>query len=193
MNTSDSQTELSAAVATTSQKYAELLTDYQELALYSELTDEDADRLDHIYAVAEKHPMLSFLMTEIDHGLNHRLGLLTDVAVEDYKNQQAWLRERLEQTPFEHDHRQEVQRMLADEGFYEGPIDGVLGNRSTQAIKQMTTQMQELLSQQGFYKKNIDGLFGKFSIEAVKAFQQSKLLDDSGVPNKETFLALQSE
>jgi murein L,D-transpeptidase YcbB/YkuD len=193
MNTSDFQTELSAALKTTSQTYAELLANYHELALRIELSDEDTEQLDQIYAEAEKHPMLNFLLSEIDHSLNHRLGLLNETAIESYKDQQAWLRERLEQTPFEHDHHQEVQRMLADEGFYEGPIDGVFGSRSTQAIQQMNTQMQELLSQRGFYNRRIDGLFGEFSIKAIKDFQKSKSLEDNGIPNRETFLALQAE
>jgi len=193
MYTDDYSTELSAALMATSQTYAALLADYQELALRNELSDAATDRLDQIYAEAEKHPMLSFLLTEMDYGINKRLGLLSDKAIRDYKDQQAWLRERLEQTPFEHDHHQEIQRMLADEGFYEGPIDGVLGSRSTDAIKKMTTQLQERLSARGFYDKDIDGEFGKFSSEAVRAFQQSKSLKDSGVPNKETLIALRTE
>ncbi|MEM6597483.1 MAG: peptidoglycan-binding domain-containing protein [Cyanobacteria bacterium P01_D01_bin.36] len=193
MSTNDYSNELSAALVTTSHTYTALLADYQELALCHELTDKDADRLDQIYAEAEKDQMLNFLLTEIDHGINKRVGLLSDEAIEGYQDQQAWLRERVEQTPFEHDHHQEVQRMLADEGFYEGPIDGVLGSRYTDAIKEMTTQLQERLSVRGFYKRNIDGEFGRFSSEAVKAFQQSKSLKDSGVPNKETLSALRSD
>lgn len=193
MNKKDCQTELTAALITATQVYSELLADYQELSLCSELTEKDAARLDQIYAEAEVHPMLNFLITELDHSLNHQLGLLSEESVESYKNQQAWLRERLEQSPLEHDYRQEIQRMLADAGFYEGPIDGVIGSRSTQAIRAMTTQMQELLSKRGFYKKNIDGEFGRFSVEATKDFQKSKALKDSGVPDKETLLALRSE
>jgi murein L,D-transpeptidase YcbB/YkuD len=193
MDTSNFQTALGAALETPSQKYAEMLTDYQKLALNQELTDEDAERLAQIYAEAEQCPLLNFLLTELDHRLNSQLGLLSNDAIEDYKNQQAWLRERLEQTPFEHDHRQDVQRMLAESGFYEGPIDGVLGKRSAEAIRQRNTRAQKLLSERGFYKKEIDGLLGKFSIEAVKDFQKSKSLEDNGVPNHETLLALQSE
>lgn len=194
MNTNkDYSIGLGAALAATSQTYSALLADYKELALRKELTDEDSERLDQIYAEAEAHPMLNFLITEIDHIINKQLGLLSDDAIKGYQDQQAWLRERLEQTPFEHDHHHEVQRMLADEGFYEGPIDGVLGRRSTDAIKQMTTQLQQRLSDRGFYDKSIDGEFGKFSSEAVKKFQQSRSLKDSGVPNKETLIALRNE
>lgn len=193
METNDYQTELLAALLAAIEEHGNLLADYQELALYRELTDEAADRLDLIYAAAEKDPMLNFLLTEVDHVLNRRLGLLTNKAVEGYKDQQAWLRERLEQSPLEHDNRQEVQKMLAEEGFYEGPIDGVIGSRSTQALKQMTTQVQKHLFQRGFYNQDIDGFFGKSSSQAVKAFQQSKSLDDSGLPNRETLIALKSE
>jgi murein L,D-transpeptidase YcbB/YkuD len=193
MDTNIFQTDLGAALETTKQKYAEMLTDYHKLALDKELADEDADQLDQIYAEAEQHPMLNFFLTEIDHRLNRKLGLLSNDALECHKNQQAWLRDQLEQAPFDHDHRQEVQRMLAELGFYQGPIDGVLGDRSAQAIKQMNTRIQELLSKRGFYNKSIDGLFGKFSIEAMKNFQKSKSLQNHGVPNRETLLALQPE
>ena len=194
METNENQSMLIAALLATTQQHDELLTNYQELALSSELTDTAADQLDQIYEEAEKDPMLNFLLTEIDHTLNHRLGLLTDDAIEGYKDQQAWLRERLEQKPFEHSNCEEVQRMLAEAGFYEGPIDGVLGSRSTQALRQMTTQVQERLSQRGFYnKEDIDGFLGKSSHQAVKAFQQSKSLEDSGLPNRETLIALSSE
>ena len=84
--------------------------------------------------------------------------------------------------------------MLAEAGFYEGPIDGVIGPRSTQALKQMTIQIQENLSQRGFYNQDdIDGFFGRSSRQAVKAFQQSRSLEDSGLPNRETLIALRSE
>ena len=191
MNANDFQAELVSALLKVTQEHAELLANYQELALCKELSDEAADRLDQIYAVVEHHPMLNFLLTEIDHTLNCRLGLLTEEAVKDYKDQQAWLRERLEQKPFENSHCQELQKMLAATGFYEGPIDGVLGHRSNQAFKQMTIQLQEYLSHREFYTKDIDGQFGKFTSEAVKAFLQSKSLEDSCVPNRETFSALQ--
>ena len=194
MDTNDSQTDLLAALLTATKQHDELLTNYQELSLCNELTDKASDQLDQIYAKALNDPMLNFLLTEIDHILNSYLGLLSDEAVGGYKDQQAWLRERLEQTPFEHRNCQEVQKMLAEAGFYEGPIDGVIGPRSTQALKQMTIQIQENLSQRGFYNQDdIDGFFGRSSRQAVKAFQQSWSLEDSGLPNRETLIALRSE
>lgn len=190
---SDCQHELIPALLQASEDYADLLTDYKEIALCNELSEEAEGRLEQIYAEAEEQPMLNFLLTELDHILNRQLGLLDSVAIEGYKDQQAWLRERLEQAPFEYAHRQQVQKMLAEEGFYEGPIDGVFGNRSTQAMERLNTQVQELLHERGLYTAQIDGVFGRHSIKAVRAFQKSKALEDSGTPNRETFLALQSE
>lgn len=193
MDSSDAQTELVTALDEVQLKYAKLLSDYQEIALTHELTDADSVRLEAIYAEAESHPMLNFLMTEIDQNLNRQLGLLDDGDIEAYKDQQAWLREHLEQMPFDYEYRQDFQRLLAEEGFYKGPIDGVLGPRSAKAMKRMNIRIQELLSQKGFYDKDIDGLISEFSVEAIKAFQKSRDLQDSGIPDRETLTALKSE
>ena len=192
MDNSDAQTELVAALDEVKVKYSVLLADYQEIALSNNLTDRDSERLEKIYEEAETHPMLNFLLTEIDQNLNRQLGLLSATVVETYKDQQAWLREHLEQMPFDYEHRQHIQRLLAEEGLYKGPIDGVLGPRSNKAMKRMNTRIQKLLSEKGFYDKDIDGLIGKFSVEAIKAFQKSRDLEDSGVPNRETLTALKS-
>lgn len=193
MDNNDAQTELVAALDKVKATYSWLLADYQEIALSNELTDAASQRLEEIYEEAETHPMLNFLLTEIDHNLNRQLGLLSDTAVKTYKDQQAWLREHLEQMPFNYDHRQDVQRLLAEEGLYQGPIDGVFGPRSTKAMKRMNTRIQKLLYKKGFYDKKIDGLIGKSSVEAIKAFQKSKNLEGSGVPDRKTLTALKSE
>lgn len=193
MDSNGIQAELFAALDEVKEKYSGLLTDYQRIVLTNELTDQHSERLEDIYAEAERHPMLNFLLTEIDHKLNTQLGLLSDEAVETYRDQQSWLREHLEQIPFGYQHRHNVQRLLAEEGFYEGPIDGVFGPRSTQAIRRMNTRIQQLLSKKGFYHKDIDGLIGKFSVDAIKEFQKSRDLTDNGIPNRETLTALKSE
>jgi len=175
------------------QTYACLLADYEELALSNRLTEAAADRLDQIYAEAERDPVLNFLIDELDRVLNNQLGLLSAECVEGYKDQQAWLRERLEQVPFDLDHRQQVQKMLLAAGFYDGPIDGVFGQRSSEAIQRLHMQLQKRLHKEGFYHKDIDGIFGESSMAAVKAYQQSRSLDDSGIPDEKTVQTLLSE
>lgn len=182
------------ALKTASQQtYACLLADYEELALSNRLTEAAADRLDQIYAEAERDPVLNFLIDELDRVLNNQLGLLSAECVEGYKDQQAWLRERLEQVPFDLDHRQQVQKMLLAAGFYDGPIDGVFGQRSSEAIQRLHMQLQKRLHKEGFYHKDIDGIFGESSMAAVKAYQQSRSLDDSGIPDEKTVQTLLSE
>ena len=115
MDNNDAQTELVGALDQVKAEYSSLLADYQKIALSNVLTESESERLEAIYAKAEVHPMLNFLLTEIDQNLNRQLGLLNDDAVKAYKDQQAWLREHLEQMPFDYEHRQDVQRLLAEE------------------------------------------------------------------------------
>lgn len=175
-----------------SQQYAFILAEYCKLASQSDLADEEADCLAAIYAQAEQEPLLNFFINEFDYLLGQDLGLLSLNAVENYKNQQAWLREHLEEMPLDQEYRIEIQRFLQERGFYDGPIDGVLGDRSSEAIKRFLMEVQRLLQEQQFYDGPIDGVLGKRSVAAVKQFQQSQQLKDDGVPGKKTFSALQS-
>jgi peptidoglycan hydrolase-like protein with peptidoglycan-binding domain len=123
--------------------------------------------------------------------VNQRLGLLTISAVENYKDQQAWLREHLEQMPLDREYRKEMQQLLSEEGFYKGPIDGILGKRSTKAIDLYFRKVQELLHERGLYEKDVDGVLGEHSIEAVKQFQRATALKEDGVPVKKLSLHFQ--
>ena len=181
---------LNDAVSQACQADANLLAEYYKLTLKEELTDAEAARLERIYTKAEASPLLNFLINELDYIVNQRLGLLTISAVENYKDQQAWLREHLEQMPLDREYRKEMQQLLSEEGFYKGPIDGILGKRSTKAIDLYFRKVQELLHERGLYEKDVDGVLGEHSIEAVKQFQRATALKEDGVPGKETFTAL---
>lgn len=182
--------ELNDAVSRACQADAGRLAEYYKLTLKDELTDVDAARLERIYTEAEASPLLNFLINELDYIVNQRLGLLNASSVETYKDQQAWLREHLEQMPLDRESRKEMQQLLSKEGFYKGPIDCVLGKRSTEAIGLYFRKVQELLHKRGLYEKDVDGVLGEYSIKAVKQFQRAEALKEDGVPGKETFTAL---
>jgi len=173
-----------------SQSYAQTLAEYCRLALSPELTDEQADRLEEIYQQAEKAPVLNFFINELDYLLGQRIGVLDEVSVADYKNQQAWLREHLEEMPLDRDNRIEIQSFLQEHGFYDGPIDGVLGDRSARAVEQFLKEAQKLLREKGFYDGEVDGEFGNRSLHAVIEFQKSQRLEEDGVLGRKTFSAL---
>jgi murein L,D-transpeptidase YcbB/YkuD len=125
-----------------SQKYASQLAAYCVLALRIELTDEEADQMAAIYAEAEQDPLLNFFINELDYLLGQESGLLNAALIEDYKNQQSWLREHLQEMPLDQEYRLAVQRLLQAQKFYDGPIDGVLGKRSVAAVKQFQQSQQ---------------------------------------------------
>jgi murein L,D-transpeptidase YcbB/YkuD len=173
--------------------YLPKLNNYCSLALSQELIDHEADKLAAIYTEAEDDPLLNFFITELDHILGERLGLLDARAIENYKNQQAWLREHLEQTLFDQTHRVEIQEILQRQELYHGPLDGIWGERSSQALTQFRKRVQKRLQEQGFYHGEIDGVFGERSVTAVMQFQRSRHLVDDGVAGKKTLSALQLE
>jgi peptidoglycan hydrolase-like protein with peptidoglycan-binding domain len=174
-----------------SQLYTDILTEYCRLWLRSELTDEEADRMEAIYTKAASDPLLDFFTTEFDRILSERVGLLDDQSIQSYKNQQAWLREHLEQVPFEQESLVATQKFLKEAGFYEGPVDGVWGDRARKAATKYRKEVQKLLQQKGLYDGVIDGELGNRSVSAVQAFQKSHNLKHDGVPGRQTFCALQ--
>ena len=181
---------LNDEISKASKADADILAEYYKLTLKNELTDADTEKLAAIYTKAEASPLLNFLINELDYIVNQRLGLLNVSSVETYKDQQAWLREHLEQMPLDRKFRKEMQQLLSEEGFYKGPIDGILGKRSTKAIDRYFRKVQQLLHERGLYEKDVDGMLGEYSVEAVKQFQRANALKEDGVPGRETFTAL---
>lgn len=176
------------------QAHMDTLASYYRLATCGELSDEDADHLADIYQKAESAPLLNFLINEVDHILNRRLGLLTEDCIKNYKNQQSYLREHLEEMPFDSQYRRDMQKLLNDLAYYQGPVDGVIGKRSNEALKQFYMTVQEMLAQQGFFNKEaVDGELDAECITAVKRFQQAKEIEDDGVPGPETFQKLKQK
>lgn len=178
--------DTSACLTAASQQYKEKLTEYYRLSLCRELSDEEAERLAWIYEEAESDSYLSFLIEEIDYFINRRLDLLGASMNREYENQKAWLREHLQEVPVDEDSRKDMQRLLRGFKYYKGPIDGVIGVRSMEAIQKFHEDAQRTLSEKGFYHQEIDGIFGMGLVAAVKQFQKTLKLKEDGVLGKET-------
>lgn len=125
-----------------SQKYESKLDEYLKLASRSELTEKEADQMAAIYAEAEQDRLLNFFINEWDYLLGQKLGLLNADSIHEYKDQQSWLREHLQEMLLDQEYRKEVQCLLRGQNVYDGPIDGVLGKRSQAAIKQFQQSQQ---------------------------------------------------
>jgi len=182
--------EFNDALLQVGQLYQGILSEYSHLWSRAELTDEEADRIEAIYTKAQQDPLLNFFITKLDEILCDRAGLFSNEFIQSYKNQQAWLREHLEQIPFEQDYLVEGQKFLKEVGFYEGPVDGVWGDRTRKAVKKYRKTIQELLRQKGFYSGKIDGELGEQSVNAIQAFQRRFNLRNDGVPDRQTYAAL---
>jgi peptidoglycan hydrolase-like protein with peptidoglycan-binding domain len=92
----------------------------------------------------------------------------------------------------------QLQQVMTRLGHYSGPIDGVYGEETTAAVKEMQTalgvpadgiygsethkalkekgkyivaQIQTVLAEYGYYSGPIDGTYGPATVEAVKKLQ----------------------
>lgn len=172
--------------------YIPKLNTYWQLALKQEPSDEDEDRLDEIYTAAQSDSLLNFFITWLDQVLGEKLGLLNDDTIKKHGDQQAWLREHLEEALFDRDSREEMQKLLKEQGLYDGPLDGILGERSREAVDQLRKSSQALLQKEGYYRGAIDGELGNQSVTAVRKFQRSHCLEDDGVLGPKTIHTLLS-
>ncbi len=170
--------------------YLSTLHEYSQLALKQEPSEEEANRLYAFYTKAEADPVLNFFMSQVDRILAEHLTLLDTETINRHGNQQAWLREHLEQTLFDGEYRFNIQQLLQKQGFYKGPIDGILGQRCHDALHEFRKSLQRKLQERGLYDGAIDGELGSRSIKAVKQFQISRHLKGDGVCNSMTFLSL---
>jgi hypothetical protein len=74
---------------------SEIVYEYYNLALLSEVSEAESIRINEILDLATKDNLINFWLSEIDHLLGHRLGLLDDPNRKSYADQKAMLREYL--------------------------------------------------------------------------------------------------
>jgi hypothetical protein len=72
-----------------------LALEYSQLAALPSMSEQQANRLGELLAIASDSIILSFWISEIDHTIGHHLGLLDDASRHTYRSQQALLREHL--------------------------------------------------------------------------------------------------
>jgi murein L,D-transpeptidase YcbB/YkuD len=126
-----------------------IVREYCSLAVKKNLCDDDEVRMNAILELAETDGLLDFWLNEADHFLAHELGLTNRESICRFENQQAHLREHLDNGKTEDTclmlieeiesrlktYVQEVQQSLRKKGFNPGPIDGILGIRTETALK----------------------------------------------------------
>jgi Putative peptidoglycan binding domain len=171
--------------------HADDLILYGQLWLKSELNESESDQMAALYTKSETDSLLDFVITLYDHILSERVGLTSTESVKSYEDQQAWLREHLGQVLLEQSQSNSTQEFLKEVGFYQGPLDGVWGQRSRAAALKYRKKVQRLLQQRGLYGGEIDGELGNQSVIAVQEFQKSHNLKKDGVPSPKTFSELQ--
>jgi Putative peptidoglycan binding domain len=126
----------------------EVVREYCKLATQKQLSPAETDRMLAILQDAESDGWLDFWINEADHFIAHELDQTHHASIRDFENQQAYLREHLENSITKDTYAglfreiecrirlafKELQQHLKNRGFDPGPIDGVLGMRTKQAI-----------------------------------------------------------
>lgn len=134
------------------QQHRQVIQSYCELSVQPSLSDRDTAHLETILANAETDPLLSFLIDEADHMLAHLYNFIDDGEIADQQEKlqtclsEAWLNQafqdlthRLQRSQCKH-----LQQYLKQEGFYQGDVDGVMGQLTKAAMKQCCDQREEL-------------------------------------------------
>lgn len=126
--------------------------EYCLLAIRPTLSEKEADRMTKILESAQSDKILDFLINEADHFLAHHLDLINESFI---KNEQTKLEVKLREylispsneesdtslvwdrdlTDGIHNLSKRLQQELKQRGFDPGPIDGVYGPRTQQALK----------------------------------------------------------
>ncbi len=134
------------------QQHRDLIQTYCNLSIQPTLNESDAERLDGILAIAETDPLISFLIDEADHMLAHLHGLVDENHIVEQQQKlqaclsEAWLDEAFQDLVHRLQTSQckSLQQYLKEEGFYNGVIDGVMGQSTKAAIQQCCVQQGQL-------------------------------------------------
>jgi hypothetical protein len=123
-----------------SARYREVLIEYCHLACLSDLSDQDAQRMEAILTQATQDPLLSFWLDEADYWLADQLNLLDE---EWTQQQQVKLKRLIGQTWVDsiwsdlQNRTKALQAYLQRLGLYTGDIDGIMGPNTRLAIESL--------------------------------------------------------
>ena len=134
------------------QQHRAVIKTYCELSVQPTLSDRDTEELDSILATAETDPLLSFLLDEADHMLAHLYNFIDDASITEQQRQlQACLNESWFNQAFQDltcrlqtSQCKTLQEYLKQAGYYQGAVDGVMGQATKAAMKQCYDQQDEL-------------------------------------------------
>ena len=176
--------------------YRPLFSEYCQLATCSELSEAQADRMLEILDRAQEDSILDFLIAEADHIIAHEQGLMEEKNKQRVRQWQYFL----DRTVFSDCPETmevligQLQRLTGQlqsrwraEGCHLGSEDGVLGQRTQEAVPafetaknssdrfgDVTRQLQSRLREEGFDPGPVDGVLGQRTQEAVQAFKTAK-------------------
>lgn len=134
------------------QKHREVMLSYCQLSMQPQLSYQDAERLDAILAAAEIDPLLSFLLDEADHMVAHLCNLIDEEVIVDQQQKlqtclsEAWLHQAFQDlsSRLKTSQCKNLQIYLKTEGFYQGDVDGVMGESTKAAMKACCEKKGEL-------------------------------------------------
>lgn len=157
-----------------------LVKEYSYIASQERLSEQDADRLSEIIELAQEDSCLDFWMNEVDHFLDHELGLVTGKFIYPFEtaNQTQVLAEHLNFW------MQRGEEMNQSDGAVE------LLEEIQEFLRSGTRDVQKKLHTQGFDPGPIDGVVGPRTQDAIMRFQQAHRLIVSGQLDSNTQLAL---
>lgn len=148
----NSSTDNNRSLSYHAQRHRDLIQTYCQLSIQPTLNDSDTERLDSILAIAEADPLISFLLDEADHMLAHLHGLIDENHIIEQQQKlqtclnEAWLDEAFQDLAHRLQTSQckSLQQYLKEKGFYNGAIDGVMGQSTRAAIQQCCVQQGQL-------------------------------------------------
>lgn len=139
----------------------ELVREYCRLATRPRLNDAESSRMEALLAMAERDGRLDFWINEADHFIDHAIGLgsATRVYASVNENLKSRLRELLDLThnadPDDEasalveelqesltEGARQVQQQLTKRGYDPGPVDGVAGPKTQQALRHFQQSRQ---------------------------------------------------
>ena len=142
----------SPSISDRAEQHCDLMHTYCQLSVQPALNEADAERLDAILAAAELDPLISFLIDEADHMLAHLHGFIDEKEIVDQQHKlqiclsEAWLDQAFQDLSHRLQTSQckNLQQYLQEEGFYDGAIDGVMGQSTKAAMQQCCDQHGKL-------------------------------------------------